>query len=112
MNVALLPDNGGLPVSINTWRGVTESYGIAGHKGQTAMYVTIGHPGRYLLAVKNAVPRSITDVAVGRGIGHSMLSLLLILIALFVLIPAGLVVGGITFFAAAAPAATRRPRRS
>jgi uncharacterized membrane protein YhaH (DUF805 family) len=98
MHVALLPDNGGPPVSINAWRRVTESYGVTGHEGQTAMYFTIGHPGRYLLAVKNAVPRSITDVAVGRGIGQGMLWLLLILVALFAFIPAGLVVGGVTFF--------------
>jgi len=98
MNVALQPVNGGPQVSINTWRGVTESYGVAGHEGQAAMYVTVSQPGRYLLGVSNAVPRSITDVAVGRGIGHGLLSLLLILVALFVLIPAALVVGAVTFF--------------
>jgi uncharacterized membrane protein YhaH (DUF805 family) len=98
MRVALLPENGGPPVSINVWRGATESYAVTGHEGQTAMYFTIGHPGRYLLSVSNATPHSIADVAVGRGIGHGMLSLLLILVALFALIPAGLVVGGVTFF--------------
>jgi hypothetical protein len=98
MNVTLLPDSGGPPVAISAWRGATESYGAAGHAGQTAMYFTIDHPGRYLLDAKNAIPRSITDVAVGRGIGHGMLWLLLILVALFALIPAGLVVGGVTFF--------------
>jgi hypothetical protein len=115
MNVALLPGNGGPPVSINVWHGAAESYGVAGHEGQTAMYFTIGHPGRYLLDATNAVPHSITDVAVGRGIGHGLLSLLLILVALFALIPAGLVVGGITFFRRRRarrnppqPAATRR----
>jgi hypothetical protein len=96
MNVALLPDDGGPPVSINVWRGAAESYGVAGHEGQAAMFFTIGHPGRYLLGATNVIPPSITDVAVGRGIGHGMLSLLLILVALFVLIPAGLVVGGVT----------------
>lgn len=98
MNVALLPDDGGPPVSVNSWRGVTESYGVAGHEGQAAMYFTIGQPGRYLLVVKNAVPRSIADVAAGRGIGHGVLRLLLLLAALFALIPAALVIGGITFF--------------
>jgi uncharacterized membrane protein YhaH (DUF805 family) len=105
MNVALVPENGGPPVSINTWHGAIESYSVTGHEGQTAMYLTIGHPGRYLLAVKNVVPRSITDVAVGRGIGHGTLWLLLILVALFALIPAGLVVGAVTFF-------RRRARRN
>ena len=98
MNVALLPDSGGPPVAISTWRGATESYGVAGHEGQTAMHFTIGHPGRYLLSAQNVIPRSITDVAVGRGIGHGMLWVLLILVALFALIPAGLVIGGVTFF--------------
>jgi uncharacterized membrane protein YhaH (DUF805 family) len=98
MNVALLPDSGGPPVAISTWRGATESYGVAGHEGQTAMHFTIGHPGRYLLVAQNAMPRSITDVAVGRGIGRGMLWVLLILVALLALIPAGLVTGGVTFF--------------
>ena len=98
MRVALLPENGGSPVSINVWRGATESYGVTGHEGQAAMYFTIGHPGRYLLSVSNATPHSIADVAAGRGIGHGMLSLVLILVAVFALIPAGLVVGGVTFF--------------
>ena len=98
MRVALLPETGGPPVSIKVWRGATESYGVTGHEGQTAMYFTIGHPGRYLLSVNNATPHSVADVAVGRGIGHGMLSLVLILVAVFALIPAGLVVGGVTFF--------------
>ena len=98
MNVALLPDSGGPPIAISTWRGATESYGVAGHEGQTAMHFTIGHPGRYLLVAQNAMPRAITDVAVGRGIGRGMLWVLLILVALVALIPAGLVIGGVTFF--------------
>ena len=107
MNVALQPVNGGPPVLINTWRGATESYGVAGHQGQTAMYVTVGRPGRYLLGASNPVPRSITDVAVGRGIGHgALISLLLALVALFALIPAGLLVGGFT------ASRRRRVRRS
>src|SRR5262249_11772913 len=89
----------GAAVSISTWRGATQSYGVAGHQGQTAMQVTIGHPGRYLLRATNVVPDSITDVAVGRGIGRGMLiPLVLSLVALFAFIPAGLLVGGITFF--------------
>ncbi len=98
MRVALVPESGGPPVSIKVWRGATESYSVTGHEGQTAMYFTIGHPGGYLLSVSNATPHSIADVAAGRGIGHGTLSLLLILVAVFALIPAGLVVGVITFF--------------
>jgi hypothetical protein len=60
MNVALAPVTGGPPVSLSTWRGVTESYGVTGHQGQAAMYVSIGHPGRYLLRAANVTPRSIT----------------------------------------------------
>jgi hypothetical protein len=73
MTVAMRPVNGGPPVSISTWRGATQSYGVAGHQGQTAMSVTIGHPGRYLLRATNPIPRSITDLAVGRGIGRGVL---------------------------------------
>jgi hypothetical protein len=99
MNVALLPLAGGPPVPLHVWRGVTESYTVTGHQGQTAMYVTIGHPGRYVLGARHVVPPSVTDIAVGRGIGHGALtSLLLILFAVFVLLPAGLLVGGITAF--------------
>jgi hypothetical protein len=78
MKAAMQPANSGPPVSISTWRGAPESYGVAGHHGQTAMQVTIGHPGRYLLRATNVVPHSITDVAVGRGIGHGMLILLVL----------------------------------
>jgi uncharacterized membrane protein YhaH (DUF805 family) len=98
METALVPVNGGPPVSISTWRGVTESYDVTGHQGQAAMYFTIGQPGRYLLATRNATPSSIADVAVGRGIGRSILiPLVLILPGLFALV-AGLVIGGVTVF--------------
>jgi hypothetical protein len=98
MKVALQPVNGGPPMPISTWRGVTESYSVAGHQGQAAMYVTVSQPGTYLLGASNATPPSITDIAVGEGIGHGMLWLLLILVTLFAVVPAGLVVGGVTFF--------------
>jgi uncharacterized membrane protein YhaH (DUF805 family) len=98
MNGELAPADGGPPVSVSSWRGAIDSYGVAGHDGQTAMYFTIDQPGGYILQVNNVVPGSITDVAVGRGIGHGVLWLLLTLAALLALIPAGLVIGGITFF--------------
>ena|ERR1035441_2475332 len=97
MMVQLAPADGGPPVSVSSWRGATDSYGAAGHEGQTAMYFTIGQPGGYLLQVKNVVPGSVTDVAVGRGIGHGVVWILLILAALLAFIPAGLAVGVITF---------------
>ena len=97
VNGQLAPADGGPPVSVSSWRGATESYGVAGHEGQTAMYFTISQPGGYILQVNKVVPGSITDVAVGRGIGHGAVWLLLLLAAL-ALIPAGLVIGGITFF--------------
>jgi hypothetical protein len=97
VQVGLQPWGGGPPVSISTWRGVTESYSVTGHQGQAAMAITIGHPGKYVLRAADAAPRSITDVAVGRGIGHGLLfPLLLALVALVALIPAGLLFGGIT----------------
>jgi hypothetical protein len=64
----LVPVNGGPPVPVRNWHGVMVSYGVTGHEGQTAMSVTIAHPGTYVLATKNVTPRTITDVAVGRGI--------------------------------------------
>jgi hypothetical protein len=114
MNVELLPVAGGPAVSLSTWRGATESYGAAGHQGQAAMSFTIARPGRYYLAARAVTPRSITDLAVGRGIGRGVLiRLLLLLIGILVLTPAGLLVGGITVGrrhrarrAAAAPAWT------
>jgi uncharacterized membrane protein YhaH (DUF805 family) len=98
MNGELAPADGGPPVSVSSWRGAADSYSVAGHEGQTAIYFTIGQPGGYILQVKNVAPGSITDVAVGRGIGHGVVWLLFILAALLALIPAGLVIGGITFF--------------
>src|SRR5215469_6391613 len=81
MQAGLQPASGGPQVSIGTWRRLTESYGISGHQGQTAMYFTIDHPGRYLLAAGNATPGSITDVAVGRGIGRGILISFILIVA-------------------------------
>jgi hypothetical protein len=80
------------------WRGATESSSIAGHQGQTAMYFTIDRPGRYLLATRNAAPGSITDVAVGRGIGRGILGPLVLIIAGSFALLAGLLIGVITAF--------------
>jgi hypothetical protein len=97
MRVALIPAAGGPRVPVSSWRGVTESYSVTGHEGQAAMYATVGRVGTYVLTAQNVVPGSITDVAVGRGIGHTaLISLLLFALGLFVLLPAGLVVGGVT----------------
>jgi hypothetical protein len=81
IQVSLQPVNGGPPVPLSTWQGITESYGITGHQGQAAMYFTIDHPGRYLLAIRNASPGSITDVAVGRGIGQGILIPFVLIVA-------------------------------
>jgi len=97
MNVALRPVAGGPPVPIHTWQGATESYAVAGHQGQTAMYVTINRPGPYYLAAENVTPGSITDLAAGRGIGRGVLNAVLVILAgIFVLVPAGLLIGVIT----------------
>lgn len=106
MQVALVPVSGGPQVSISTWQGATESYSIAGHQGQTAMYFTIDNPGRYLLATRNAAPGSITDVAVGRGIGRGILVPLVLIIAGSSAALAGLLTGVVTVFR------RRRARRS
>jgi hypothetical protein len=97
MRVALRPVAGGPLVPVHTWRGATESYAAAGRQGQTALYFTIAHPGAYYLAATNVTPRSITDLAAGRGIGESVfIYVLLPLIGIFVLAPGGLLVGIIT----------------
>ena len=97
MRVALVPADGGPRVPVSSWRGAIESYSVTGHEGQTAMYATVGRAGRYALGARNVVPGSITDVAVGRGIGHgALISLLLFVLGLFVLLPAGVAVGAVT----------------
>jgi uncharacterized membrane protein YhaH (DUF805 family) len=98
MQVRLQPASGGPQVSIGTWQGITESYGITGHQGQTAMDFTIDHPGRYLLAAGNATPGSITDVAVGRGIGPGILIPFVLIAAGTFAVLAGLVTGVVTVF--------------
>jgi len=98
MEVGLRPVNGGPPVSIRDWSGATESYGAAGHEGQAAMSFTIGHPGRYVLATRDAVPRSITDVAVGRGIGRGIAVPIVLLLAGVPALACALAAGGITAF--------------
>ena len=60
------------------------------------MYFTIDHPGRYLLATGNATPGSITDVAVGRGIGRGILVPFVLIVAGFFAVLAGLLTGLVT----------------
>ena len=98
MNVGLQPANGGPPVAISTWGGNVERYGIAGHQGQSAMSFTIDQPGRYVLAASDVTPSSITDVAVGRGIGGGVfVPVVLVLAGVFVLL-AGLAIALVTAF--------------
>jgi len=63
------------------WRGATESCSIAGYQGQKAIYFTIDHPGQVPARHQERGPGSITDVAVGRGIGRSILGPLALIIA-------------------------------
>ena len=96
MDVALVPVGGGPQVPLSTWRGAIESYGAAGHQGQTALYFTIGHPGRYVLGTRNAAPASITDLAVGRGIGRGVLAAVVLMIVGSLTLLAGLIVAVVT----------------
>jgi len=73
IRVALVSVAAGRAASLSRWGSSTESYAVTGHQGQAAMSVTIARPGRYLLAATNVSPRSITDIAVGQGIGHAQL---------------------------------------
>jgi uncharacterized membrane protein YhaH (DUF805 family) len=96
VRVRLQPVSGGPQVSIRAWQGITESYGVTGHQGQAAMSFTIDHPGRYLLTAGNATPGSITDVAVGRGIGRGILVPFVLIAAGFFALLAGLLTGLVT----------------
>ena len=96
IDLALQPADGGPQVSVSTWQGITQSYSIAGHQGQTAVYFTIDRPGRYLLATGNATPDSITDVAVGRGIGRGILVPFILIAVGSLAALAGLVTGVVT----------------
>lgn len=96
MDLALQPVDGGPQVPVSTWPGITQSYSIAGHQGQTAVYFTIDRPGRYLLATGNATPGSIADVAVGRGIGRGILVPFILIAVGSLAALAGLVTGVVT----------------
>jgi hypothetical protein len=81
MQGGLVPVNGGPAVQVSNWRGAPESYLIAGHRGQTAGYFRIVDPGSYVLATRNVAPRTITDVAAGRGIFRGMVMPPLLILA-------------------------------
>ena len=98
MQAAMQPAGGGPLVSVSTWRGAIDSYAVTGHQGQTAMYFTIRHPGKYVLSTRDVTPQSIADLAVGRRIGSVFIPIVLILAAMVALGPAGLIVGGVTAF--------------
>ncbi len=95
MGVGLQPVNGGPPVPIRDWRGAAESYGAAGHEGQAAMSITISQPGRYDLATRDALPHSITDVAVGRGIGRGIAVPIILVLAGVLALACAAAAGGI-----------------
>jgi hypothetical protein len=97
MNVGLWPADGGPNVPVKLWPGAPEGYEAAGHQGQTALVFTIDHAGRYVIDIRNVRPGSLTDLAVGRGIGHAVLMALLLLLAgFFVLAPAGVTLAVVT----------------
>jgi len=99
MRVLLQPAGGGAPVAITTWRGAREVYDLAGHEGQTAMSLSVGKAGRYLLRTGGATPATIADIAVGRDIGRgTIVPLILFLVGVLALTPAGITTGLITFF--------------
>ena len=107
---ALVPVKGGPPVSVTTWQGPAEGYSVAGHEGQTAAYFTIAHPGSYVLSSKDVTPRTITDLAVGRGIGHAMVTTVLLIAAgLVALLGAGLWFGFTAFRRSRARRGPRQP---
>jgi hypothetical protein len=96
MKVALQPVNGGPPVELSTWRGFTQSYAVSGHEGQSAMSFTISEPGKYALTATDVTPTSITNLAVGRRIGGTVIrTVVLGIVGVFALL-AALVTGLVT----------------
>jgi hypothetical protein len=98
MRVLMKLAGGGAAVTVSTWQGAREVYDLAGHHGQTAKSFTVGKPGRYTLRAGDAIPDAITDLAVGRDIGRgTLVPLVLLLVGVLALAPAGITTGVITF---------------
>ena len=93
----LLQGTDGLPVPISRLRGRSETYSVAGHSGVAVASFTIARPGTYVLSAGLPTSPDPVDIAVGRSIGAGIgATVILILVAVFVLGPAAVVVGAVT----------------
>lgn len=96
LDIELVSASSGQPVPVRNWRGAIETYAVAGHAGQTAMDFRISQPGAYVLVTKHLKPRAITDVAVGPGILHGMVTPVLLFVPGLGVLAAAALLFGIT----------------
>lgn len=93
----LLEGTDGLPVPISPLRGQSETYSMTGHSGVAVASFTIARPGAYVLSAGLPSSPAPVDVAVGRSIGAGIGgTVILSLVAVFALGPAGVAVGAVT----------------
>jgi hypothetical protein len=89
----------GAEIPISQEHGRLETYNLGGHSGQAVASVTIPRPGRYEISAGLATGPAPTDIAVGKGLGGSIIrGVIFVLVAVLVLGPASLVTGLVTFF--------------
>jgi hypothetical protein len=89
----------GTQVPISQLHGRSETYDLSGHSGQAVASVTIPRPGKYEISAGISTSPAPTDIAVGKGIGGSIVrAVLFLLVALLVFGPGSLVTGLVTFF--------------
>ena len=97
VHIELEPTSPGPYPSLNDYHG-SVTYNLAGHEGMAVGTIQIAQPGTYLLSTGEPTRPGVTNVAVGRGIARgSVRSVVLLVTAILILIPAGLVIGSLTF---------------
>lgn len=95
-NVSLQSADGDHQVRLDH-SSATTFYAFGSHEGKSVAKFTIDRPGTYVLQVGEPSSPQVTSAAVGRGIGWGVvLPVLLVLGAVFGLIPAALVVAIVT----------------
>jgi Protein of unknown function (DUF2510) len=96
VHIELEPTSPGPSPSLNDYHGHV-TYNLAGHQGVAVGTIQIAQPGTYLLSAAEPTRPGVTDIAVGRDIAHGILSsVVLLLTAVLILLPAGLVIGILT----------------
>jgi hypothetical protein len=96
VDVTLERTSAGPPPVLGDYHGKL-TYNIAGHEGLAVGTIQIDERGTYLLTVGKPSRPGVTDIAVGRSVGRGIgASVLMLVTAILVLVPAGLVVGILT----------------